>query len=185
MIGVGSSKSSLGAGWELGDRGETAMLLIKRICFLPVYFLSCERGLLEELVSSSPWQRLLTYYFPVRLVRFCNFVFLYFFFPFVLFVPGGCVFPTRFSGSHHSGSPLARGARYCMSNDSSRAYTIPQTSSAGVGPGPDTGPGPGVGPGSEECGQTCQEPGSELSLGTENSDDAHGIQEPPDNTECG
>uniref|UniRef100_A0A3B4APD0 Uncharacterized protein n=1 Tax=Periophthalmus magnuspinnatus TaxID=409849 RepID=A0A3B4APD0_9GOBI len=34
------------------------------------------------------------------------------------------------SGSHHSGSPLARGARYCMSADSSKAYTIPQTSSS-------------------------------------------------------
>ncbi|XP_059929547.1 signal-induced proliferation-associated 1-like protein 2 isoform X1 [Gadus macrocephalus] len=89
------------------------------------------------------------------------------------------------SGSHHSGSPLARGARYCMSTDSSRAYTIPQASSAGVGPGPETGPGPGVGPGSEACGQARQEPGSELSLGTETTDDAHCIQEPPDNTECG
>uniref|UniRef100_I3JV46 Signal induced proliferation associated 1 like 2 n=1 Tax=Oreochromis niloticus TaxID=8128 RepID=I3JV46_ORENI len=35
------------------------------------------------------------------------------------------------SGSHHSGSPLARGARYCMSADSSKVYTIPQTSSSG------------------------------------------------------
>ena len=94
----------------------------------------------------------------------------------------GSLCPTRFSGSHHSGSPLARGARYCVSTDSSRAYTIPQASSAGVGPGPETGPGPGVGPGSEACGQ---EPGSELSLGTETTDDAHCIQEPPDNTECG
>ncbi|CAL8258224.1 unnamed protein product [Lota lota] len=95
------------------------------------------------------------------------------------------------SGSHHSGSPLARGARYCMSTDSSRAYTIPQTSSSGVGPGPETGsepgqgPGPGAGPSSEACGQTRQEPGSEFSLGPETTDDAHCIQEPPNITECG
>uniref|UniRef100_A0A3Q2QKV3 Signal induced proliferation associated 1 like 2 n=1 Tax=Fundulus heteroclitus TaxID=8078 RepID=A0A3Q2QKV3_FUNHE len=48
------------------------------------------------------------------------------------------------SGSHHSGSPLARGARYCMSADSSKVYTIPQTSSTGPEPGPS----------SEACGQT-------------------------------
>uniref|UniRef100_A0A3B3UE95 Signal induced proliferation associated 1 like 2 n=1 Tax=Poecilia latipinna TaxID=48699 RepID=A0A3B3UE95_9TELE len=47
------------------------------------------------------------------------------------------------SGSHHSGSPLARGARYCMSADSSKVYTIPQTSSTGPEPGPS----------SEACGQ--------------------------------
>ncbi|KAG7999955.1 Signal-induced proliferation-associated 1-like protein 2, partial [Nibea albiflora] len=52
------------------------------------------------------------------------------------------------SGSHHSGSPLARGARYCMSADSSKVYTIPQTSSSGQGPEP------GPGPSSEACGQT-------------------------------
>uniref|UniRef100_A0A8C2WM38 Signal induced proliferation associated 1 like 2 n=1 Tax=Cyclopterus lumpus TaxID=8103 RepID=A0A8C2WM38_CYCLU len=57
------------------------------------------------------------------------------------------------SGSHHSGSPLARGARYCMSADSSKVYTIPQTSSSV--PGPETGPEPS----SEACGQT---PGPKL-----------------------
>uniref|UniRef100_A0A3Q1JYB1 Signal induced proliferation associated 1 like 2 n=1 Tax=Anabas testudineus TaxID=64144 RepID=A0A3Q1JYB1_ANATE len=58
------------------------------------------------------------------------------------------------SGSHHSGSPLARGARYCMSADSSKVYTIPQTSSSGPEPGP--------GDSSEACGQTRPQPGCKL-----------------------
>uniref|UniRef100_A0A8C2WH83 Signal induced proliferation associated 1 like 2 n=1 Tax=Cyclopterus lumpus TaxID=8103 RepID=A0A8C2WH83_CYCLU len=71
------------------------------------------------------------------------------------------------SGSHHSGSPLARGARYCMSADSSKVYTIPQTSSSV--PGPETGPEPS----SEACGQTRPQPGCTLPGGmkTTNDDD--------------
>uniref|UniRef100_A0A3Q1IKR9 Signal induced proliferation associated 1 like 2 n=1 Tax=Anabas testudineus TaxID=64144 RepID=A0A3Q1IKR9_ANATE len=61
------------------------------------------------------------------------------------------------SGSHHSGSPLARGARYCMSADSSKVYTIPQTSSSGPEPGP--------GDSSEACGQTRPQPGCKLPVG--------------------
>uniref|UniRef100_A0A3Q2Y3Y0 Signal induced proliferation associated 1 like 2 n=1 Tax=Hippocampus comes TaxID=109280 RepID=A0A3Q2Y3Y0_HIPCM len=64
------------------------------------------------------------------------------------------------SGSHHSGSPLARGARYCMSADSTKVYTIPQTSSSGAEPEPQPGPGPvyGLDPSSEACEQTCSQP---------------------------
>uniref|UniRef100_A0A3Q3MJ47 Signal induced proliferation associated 1 like 2 n=1 Tax=Mastacembelus armatus TaxID=205130 RepID=A0A3Q3MJ47_9TELE len=51
------------------------------------------------------------------------------------------------SGSHHSGSPLARGARFCMSADSSKVYTVPQTSSSEPGPGPE--------PSSEEVIHLC------------------------------
>ncbi|XP_040906047.1 signal-induced proliferation-associated 1-like protein 2 isoform X3 [Toxotes jaculatrix] len=86
------------------------------------------------------------------------------------------------SGSHHSGSPLARGARYCMSADSSKVYTIPQTSSSG--PGPEPGPGPS----SEACGQTRPEPGCKLPVGTKTTDDdgeAHSTEGPPNISECG
>ncbi|XP_029926826.1 signal-induced proliferation-associated 1-like protein 2 isoform X3 [Myripristis murdjan] len=82
------------------------------------------------------------------------------------------------SGSHHSGSPLARGATYCMSADSSKVYTIPQTSSSGAGPEP--GPGPGVGPSSEASGQTHKHP-----VGTKKTDDAHSTEGPPNISECG
>uniref|UniRef100_A0A668AK39 Signal induced proliferation associated 1 like 2 n=1 Tax=Myripristis murdjan TaxID=586833 RepID=A0A668AK39_9TELE len=80
------------------------------------------------------------------------------------------------SGSHHSGSPLARGATYCMSADSSKVYTIPQTSSSGAGPEP--GPGPGVGPSSEASGQTHKHP-----VGTKKTDDAHSTEGPPNISE--
>uniref|UniRef100_A0A8C7Z0C2 Signal induced proliferation associated 1 like 2 n=1 Tax=Oryzias sinensis TaxID=183150 RepID=A0A8C7Z0C2_9TELE len=67
------------------------------------------------------------------------------------------------SGSHHSGSPLARGARYCVSADSSKVYTIPQTSSAGPEPGP--------GPSSEACGQTRTQAGCTHPAGVRTTDD--------------
>ncbi|XP_039994714.1 signal-induced proliferation-associated 1-like protein 2 isoform X5 [Xiphias gladius] len=94
------------------------------------------------------------------------------------------------SGSHHSGSPLARGARYCMSADSSKVYTIPQTSSSGPGPGPEPGPepGPGPGPSSEACGQTRPEPSCNLPVGmktTDDGDEAHNTEGPPSISECG
>uniref|UniRef100_A0A4W6C7T6 Signal induced proliferation associated 1 like 2 n=1 Tax=Lates calcarifer TaxID=8187 RepID=A0A4W6C7T6_LATCA len=73
------------------------------------------------------------------------------------------------SGSHHSGSPLARGARYCMSADSSKVYTIPQTSSSGPGPEPEPGPDPG--PSSEACGQTRPESGCKLPVSMKTTDD--------------
>ncbi|CAK6951786.1 signal-induced proliferation-associated 1-like protein 2 isoform X3 [Scomber scombrus] len=89
------------------------------------------------------------------------------------------------SGSHHSGSPLARGARYCMSADSSKVYTIPQTSSSGSGPGAEPGPGPS----SEACGQTRTQPGSILPVGMkttdDDDDDAHSTEGPPNISECG
>uniref|UniRef100_G3NJF7 Signal induced proliferation associated 1 like 2 n=1 Tax=Gasterosteus aculeatus aculeatus TaxID=481459 RepID=G3NJF7_GASAC len=86
------------------------------------------------------------------------------------------------SGSHHSGSPLARGARYCMSADSSKVYTIPQTSSSGPGPDPDPEPG------SEACGQTRPQPDCILPGGMETADgdgDAHSTEGPPSISECG
>ncbi|XP_055358558.1 signal-induced proliferation-associated 1-like protein 2 isoform X5 [Betta splendens] len=94
------------------------------------------------------------------------------------------------SGSHHSGSPLARGARYCMSADSSKVYTIPQTSSSGPEPGP--------GDGSEACGQTRPQPGCRLKTADdehhhdggeeeeeEEEEDAQGTEGPPNISECG
>ncbi|XP_029376931.1 signal-induced proliferation-associated 1-like protein 2 isoform X4 [Echeneis naucrates] len=88
------------------------------------------------------------------------------------------------SGSHHSGSPLARGARYCMSADSSKVYTIPQTSSSGPGPDP--------GPSSEACGQIRPEPSCKLPVGMKTTDDgddgddeAHSTEGPPNISECG
>uniref|UniRef100_A0A8C7Z199 Signal induced proliferation associated 1 like 2 n=1 Tax=Oryzias sinensis TaxID=183150 RepID=A0A8C7Z199_9TELE len=88
------------------------------------------------------------------------------------------------SGSHHSGSPLARGARYCVSADSSKVYTIPQTSSAGPEPGP--------GPSSEACGQTrtqagCTHPAGVRTTddGADENDDAHSTDGPPNISECG
>ncbi|XP_053292524.1 signal-induced proliferation-associated 1-like protein 2 isoform X2 [Pleuronectes platessa] len=88
------------------------------------------------------------------------------------------------SGSHHSGSPLARGARYCISADSSKVYTIPQTSSSGPEPEP--------GPSSEACGQTRSELGCTLLLGAKTTgDDERGDDEdrstegPPNISECG
>uniref|UniRef100_A0A8D3AG36 Signal induced proliferation associated 1 like 2 n=1 Tax=Scophthalmus maximus TaxID=52904 RepID=A0A8D3AG36_SCOMX len=89
------------------------------------------------------------------------------------------------SGSHHSGSPLARGARYCMSADSSKVYTIPQTSSSG--PGPEQEPEPG--PSSEACGQTRPEPGCILPMGmkttdaVDDDDEAHSTDGPPNISE--
>ncbi|KAK5853761.1 hypothetical protein PBY51_014891 [Eleginops maclovinus] len=89
------------------------------------------------------------------------------------------------SGSHHSGSPLARGARYCMSADSSKVYTIPQTSSSGPGPEPELGPGPS----SEACGQTRPQSGCTLPVGMKTTDDededAHSTEGPPNISECG
>ncbi|KAI4812423.1 hypothetical protein KUCAC02_023813 [Chaenocephalus aceratus] len=83
------------------------------------------------------------------------------------------------SGSHHSGSPLARGARYCMSADSSKVYTIPQSSSTG----PELGPGPS----SEACGQTRPLSGCTLPVGmkTNEDEDAHCTEGPPNISECG
>ncbi|XP_027133491.1 signal-induced proliferation-associated 1-like protein 2 isoform X2 [Larimichthys crocea] len=92
------------------------------------------------------------------------------------------------SGSHHSGSPLARGARYCMSADSSKVYTIPQTSSSGQGPEP------GPGPSSEACGQTRPQSGCNLPVGMKTADDDHdddddddapNTEGPPNISECG
>ncbi|XP_029305161.1 signal-induced proliferation-associated 1-like protein 2 isoform X2 [Cottoperca gobio] len=79
------------------------------------------------------------------------------------------------SGSHHSGSPLARGARYCMSADSSKVYTIPQTGSSG----PELGPEPS----SEACGQTRPQPGCTLPVGMKTTDDDD--EGPPNISECG
>ncbi|XP_016526667.1 signal-induced proliferation-associated 1-like protein 2 isoform X1 [Poecilia formosa] len=85
------------------------------------------------------------------------------------------------SGSHHSGSPLARGARYCMSADSSKVYTIPQTSSTGPEPGPS----------SEACGQartqsSCKLPESMKTADDDGDDgDAHCTEGPPNISECG
>ncbi|XP_047207293.1 signal-induced proliferation-associated 1-like protein 2 isoform X3 [Girardinichthys multiradiatus] len=84
------------------------------------------------------------------------------------------------SGSHHSGSPLARGARYCMSTDSSKVYTIPQTSSTG----------PELGPSSEACGQTrtqssCKLPVSMKTADADGDDDATCTEGPPNISECG
>ncbi|MEQ2228762.1 hypothetical protein ILYODFUR_012132 [Ilyodon furcidens] len=84
------------------------------------------------------------------------------------------------SGSHHSGSPLARGARYCMSTDSSKVYTIPQTSSTGPEPGPS----------SEACGQTrtqssCKLPVSMKTADADGDDDATCNEGPPNISECG
>ncbi|MEQ2177952.1 hypothetical protein GOODEAATRI_009089, partial [Goodea atripinnis] len=84
------------------------------------------------------------------------------------------------SGSHHSGSPLARGARYCMSTDSSKVYTIPQTSSTGPEPGPS----------SEACGQTrtqssCKLPVSMKTADADGDDDATCTEGPPNISECG
>ncbi|XP_062257061.1 signal-induced proliferation-associated 1-like protein 2 isoform X3 [Platichthys flesus] len=84
------------------------------------------------------------------------------------------------SGSHHSGSPLARGARYCISADSSKVYTIPQTSSSGPEPEP--------GPSSEACGQTRSELGCTLLLGaktTGDDDEDRSTEGPPNISECG
>lgn len=90
------------------------------------------------------------------------------------------------SGSHHSGSPLARGARYCMSADSSKVYTIPQTSGSGTGPEPV--PRPGSGLASEACGQTRAQAACELGTATaagDDEDDAHSSEGPPNISECG
>nr|XP_046258550.1 signal-induced proliferation-associated 1-like protein 2 isoform X2 [Scatophagus argus] len=87
------------------------------------------------------------------------------------------------SGSHHSGSPLARGARCCLSADSSKVYTIPQTSSSG----PESGPGPS----SEACGQTQPQSGCKLPMSMkttdddDDDDDAHSTEGPPNISECG
>lgn len=93
------------------------------------------------------------------------------------------IFCYHVSGSHHSGSPLARGARYCMSADSSKVYTIPQTSSSL------TGPEPGQGPSSEACGQARPQAGCTLPVGMktteDDDDDAHSTEGPPSISECG
>lgn len=80
------------------------------------------------------------------------------------------------SGSHHSGSPLARGARYCMSADSSKVYTIPQTSSSGPVPEAELGQGPS----SEPCGQTRPQPSANTT-----DEDVNDTEEPPNISECG
>lgn len=106
----------------------------------------------------------------------CYFLIFFFFFS----------FHRRLSGSHHSGSPLARGARYCMSADSSKVYTIPQTSSSETGPEPE--PRPGSGPGSEACGQTRAQSACTLGSATaagDDDDDAHSSEGPPNISECG
>lgn len=99
------------------------------------------------------------------------------------------VFCCLVSGSHHSGSPLARGARYCMSADSSKVYTIPQTSSSGPEPEPGLGPEPGPGPSSEACGQARPQPGCKLPVGMKTTDDgdddANSTEGPPSISECG
>ncbi|KAM6956465.1 signal-induced proliferation-associated 1-like protein 2 isoform 2-T2 [Aplochiton taeniatus] len=80
------------------------------------------------------------------------------------------------SGSHHSGSPLARGARYCVSADSSKVYTIPQSSSgAGAGPGPS----------SDACGQARSQPCPQTPSGTKKTEEADSAEEPPNQSECG
>ncbi|KAM6997419.1 signal-induced proliferation-associated 1-like protein 2 isoform 2-T5 [Tautogolabrus adspersus] len=102
------------------------------------------------------------------------------------------------SGSHHSGSPLARGARYCLSADSSKVYTIPQTSSSGPDPDPDQDPDPeaeaepGQGPGlsSEACGQTRSQQGGKLPVdmktaADDEEEESHSTEEPPNISECG
>uniref|UniRef100_A0A1A8CVP5 Signal-induced proliferation-associated 1 like 2 n=1 Tax=Nothobranchius kadleci TaxID=1051664 RepID=A0A1A8CVP5_NOTKA len=85
------------------------------------------------------------------------------------------------SGSHHSGSPLARGARYCVSADSSKVYTIPQTCSSG----PELGPGPS----SEACGQSRSQSRCKYPVGTKTTDDgdddAHSTEGSPNMSECG
>ncbi|XP_070398243.1 signal-induced proliferation-associated 1-like protein 2 isoform X4 [Nothobranchius furzeri] len=85
------------------------------------------------------------------------------------------------SGSHHSGSPLARGARYCVSADSSKVYTIPQTCSSG----PELGPGPS----SEACGQSRSQSRCKYPVGTKTTDDgdddAHSTEGSPNISECG
>ncbi|XP_006807733.1 signal-induced proliferation-associated 1-like protein 2 isoform X3 [Neolamprologus brichardi] len=92
------------------------------------------------------------------------------------------------SGSHHSGSPLARGARYCMSADSSKVYTIPQTNSSG----PELLQGSGLGSGSEACGQARTQSSCKFTVGGKATDDddddddaAHSTEEPPNISECG
>lgn len=69
-----------------------------------------------------------------------------------------------------------------MSADSSKVYTIPQTSSSGPGPDPDPEPG------SEACGQTRPQPDCILPGGMETADgdgDAHSTEGPPSISECG
>lgn len=104
------------------------------------------------------------------------------FFCFFFFISFCCLI----SGSHHSGSPLARGARYCMSADSSKVYTIPQTSSSG----PELVQGSGLGPGSEACGQARTQSSCKFTVGAKATDDddddaAHSTEEPPNISECG
>ncbi|XP_037127038.1 signal-induced proliferation-associated 1-like protein 2 isoform X1 [Syngnathus acus] len=93
------------------------------------------------------------------------------------------------SGSHHSGSPLARGARYRMSADSTKVYTIPQTSNSGAEPEPQPGPGPdcGLDASSEASGQTRPQPDGNLPEKTTNNDgdDDHSNEEPPNMSQCG
>ncbi|XP_013861357.1 signal-induced proliferation-associated 1-like protein 2 isoform X3 [Austrofundulus limnaeus] len=81
------------------------------------------------------------------------------------------------SGSHHSGSPLARGARYCVSADASKVYTIPQAS----GSGPELGPGPSSG----ACGQTQTQSGCMFAAGVKTTDGGDGSDGPPNISECG
>ncbi|XP_034040399.1 signal-induced proliferation-associated 1-like protein 2 isoform X2 [Thalassophryne amazonica] len=83
------------------------------------------------------------------------------------------------SGSHHSGSPLAHGARYSMPAESCKVYTIPQTSSS------ETGAGPGDGPSSAACGQTRPQSGCKLPVGITKTDDAHNTEGPPNISEYG
>lgn len=95
------------------------------------------------------------------------------------------------SGSHHSGSPLARGARYCLSADSSKAYTIPQaststSSSSSSSERPESGLGQG--PHSEPCGQTRTQPGAAVPPGdspTAQEHEEEEIEQPPNISQCG
>lgn len=118
-------------------------------------------------------QFILASFFPFIHTFELHFLFFSFFFLFFFY----CLI----SGSHHSGSPLARGARYHISADSSKVYTIPQNSSSGS----DSRQGSI----SEACGQTKPEP--ELSVNVKPSDDddeheeAQGIEGPPDISGCG
>lgn len=81
------------------------------------------------------------------------------------------------SGSHHSGSPLARGARYCVSADASKVYTIPQASSSGSELGP--GPGSGV------HGQTQTQSACMFAAAAKTTDGGQGSEGPPNISECG
>ena len=103
----------------------------------------------------------------------------HFFFPLLL------LFFFSISGSHHSGSPLARGARYCMSADSSKAYTIPQASSSSTGSSERAESGLGSGPASEPCGPTRSQPSASVPSGDSPAVEEEDIEGPPNISQCG